>query len=195
MARYDIVRDYTSRLQVLEKHFCMKPIPTIDQFKKAWAEADPLSRSVLAALAESGDFDGLGKSWSRYMTAEPDGPIGEDGEPADVGADVVGMRVLEHPEGLPVGPQQADGEKEPVDHQSGRQRKRAPLPAPPVWAAHADRTGHGGKCQAQPQVAERAPAGKVAVVEQRHHGRTEEPVAEEVGGQVQQDGGVGVFEP
>ena len=52
------MKDYTSRLQVLEKHFCMKPIPTIDQFKKAWAEADPLSRSVLAALAESGDFDG-----------------------------------------------------------------------------------------------------------------------------------------
>lgn len=69
MARYDIVRDYTNRLQVLEKHFCMKPIPTLDQFKKAWAEADPLSRSALAALAESGDFDGWGKSWSRYMTA------------------------------------------------------------------------------------------------------------------------------
>lgn len=63
------MRDYTNRLQVLEKHFCMKPIPTLDQFKKAWTEADPLSRSVLAALAESGDFDGWGKSWSRYMTA------------------------------------------------------------------------------------------------------------------------------
>ena len=69
MARYDIVRDYTSRLQVLEKHFCMKPIPTLDQFKKAWAEADPLSRSVLAALAESGDFETMDKPWSRYMTA------------------------------------------------------------------------------------------------------------------------------
>lgn len=63
------MKDYTSRLRVLEKHFCMKPIPTLDQFKKAWMEADPLSRSVLAALAESGDFDGWGKSWSRYMTA------------------------------------------------------------------------------------------------------------------------------
>ena len=63
------MKDYRSRLQVLEKHFCMKPIPTLDQFKKAWAEADALSRSVLAASAESGDFDGWGKSWSRYMTA------------------------------------------------------------------------------------------------------------------------------
>ena len=63
------MKDYTSRLQVLEKHFCIKDIPTFDQFKTKWAEADPLSRSVLAALAESGDFDGLGKSWSRYMTA------------------------------------------------------------------------------------------------------------------------------
>ena len=67
MARYDIVRDYTSRLQVLEKHFCMKPIPTLDQFKKAWTEADPLSRSVLAALAESGDFETMGKPWRNYM--------------------------------------------------------------------------------------------------------------------------------
>ena len=63
------MKDYTSRLQVLEKHFCMKPIPTIDQFKKAWAEADPLSRPVLAALAESGDFETMDKPWSRYMTA------------------------------------------------------------------------------------------------------------------------------
>ena len=63
------MRDYTNRLQVLEKHFCIKDIPTFDQFKTKWAEADPLSRSVLAALAESGDFDGWGKSWSRYITA------------------------------------------------------------------------------------------------------------------------------
>ena len=62
------MKDYTSRLQVLEKHFCMKPIPTLDQFKKAWTEADPLSRSVLAALAESGDFETMDKPWSRYMT-------------------------------------------------------------------------------------------------------------------------------
>lgn len=63
------MKDYTNRLQVLERFFCVKSIPTIDQFKKAWAAADPLSRAVLAASAESGDFDGWGKSWSRYLTA------------------------------------------------------------------------------------------------------------------------------
>lgn len=63
------MKDYTSRLQVLEKHFCIKDIPTFDQFKKAWAAADPLSRAVLAASAEGGDFAGWGKSWGRYMTA------------------------------------------------------------------------------------------------------------------------------
>ena len=51
------MKDYTSRLQVLERFFCVKSIPTFDQFKTKWAEADPLSRSV------------WGKSWSRYMTA------------------------------------------------------------------------------------------------------------------------------
>lgn len=63
------MKDYTNRLQVLERHFCMKPIPTFDQFKNAWAEADPLSRSVLAALAESGDFETTDKPWRKYMLA------------------------------------------------------------------------------------------------------------------------------
>ena len=63
------MRDYTNRLQVLERFFCVKAVPTFDQFKTKWAEADPLSRSVLAALAESGDFETMDKPWSRYMTA------------------------------------------------------------------------------------------------------------------------------
>lgn len=61
------MKDYTSRLQVLEKHFCIKDIPTFDQFKTKWAEADALSRSVLAALAESGDFETMDKPWRNYM--------------------------------------------------------------------------------------------------------------------------------
>lgn len=63
------MRDYTNRLQVLERFFCVKSIPTFDQFKTKWAEADPLSRSVLAALAESGDFETMDKSWRNYMLA------------------------------------------------------------------------------------------------------------------------------
>lgn len=63
------MKDYTNRLQVLEKHFCIKFIPTLDQFKTKWAEADPLSRSVLAALAESGDFETMDKPWRNYMLA------------------------------------------------------------------------------------------------------------------------------
>lgn len=63
------MKDYTNRLQVLERFFCVKSIPTFDQFKTKWAEADALSKSVLAALAESGNFDGESKSWSRYLTA------------------------------------------------------------------------------------------------------------------------------
>ena len=63
------MKDYTSRLQVLERFFCVKSIPTLDQFKTKWAEADPLSRSVLAALAESGDFETMDKPWRSYMLA------------------------------------------------------------------------------------------------------------------------------
>lgn len=63
------MKDYTSRLQMLERFFCVKSIPTLDQFKTKWAEADPLSRSVLAALAESGDFETMDKPWRNYMLA------------------------------------------------------------------------------------------------------------------------------
>lgn len=63
------MKEYTNRLQVLERFFCVKSIPTFDQFKTKWAEADALSKSVLAALAESGDFETMDKPWSRYMTA------------------------------------------------------------------------------------------------------------------------------
>ena len=63
------MKDYTSRLQVLERFFCVKSIPTLDQFKTKWAEADPLSRSVLAALAESGEFETMDKPWRNYMLA------------------------------------------------------------------------------------------------------------------------------
>ena len=63
------MKDYTSRLQVLEKHFCIKDIPTFDQFKKAWTETDPLSRAVLAASAEGGDFEIVDKPWRNYLLA------------------------------------------------------------------------------------------------------------------------------
>ena len=63
------MRDYTSRLQVLERFFCVKSIPTFDQFKTKWAEADALSKSVLAALAEGGDFETMDKPWRNYMLA------------------------------------------------------------------------------------------------------------------------------
>ena len=63
------MKDYTSRLQVLERFFCVKSIPSFDQFKTKWAETDALSKSVLAALAESGDFETMDKPWRNYMLA------------------------------------------------------------------------------------------------------------------------------
>lgn len=63
------MKGYASRLQMLERFFCVKSIPTLDQFKTKWAEADPLSRSVMAALAESGDFETMDKPWRNYMLA------------------------------------------------------------------------------------------------------------------------------
>ena len=61
------MKDYASRLQMLERFFCVKSIPTLDQFKTKWAEADALSRAVLAASAEGGDFETMDKPWRNYM--------------------------------------------------------------------------------------------------------------------------------
>ena len=63
------MRDYTNRLQVLERFFSVKSIPTFEQFKTKRAEADALSKSVLAALAESGEFEAVRKPWEKYMFA------------------------------------------------------------------------------------------------------------------------------
>ena len=63
------MKDYTSRLQVLERFFCVKSIPTLDQFKTKWAEADALSRAVLAASAEGADFEIVDKPWRNYLLA------------------------------------------------------------------------------------------------------------------------------
>ena len=63
------MKEYTNRLQVLERFFCVKSIPTFAQFKTKWAETDSLSKSVIAALAESGDFEAVRKPWEKYMLA------------------------------------------------------------------------------------------------------------------------------
>ena len=63
------MKSIINRLQMLEKHFSVMPIPTIDQFKKAWAAADPLSRAVLAASAEGADFEIVDKPWRNYLLA------------------------------------------------------------------------------------------------------------------------------
>lgn len=63
------MKNAESRLQVLERLMQINPPPSYEQFKTEWEGADALSRSVLAAEAESGDFDGMSNARRRYMTA------------------------------------------------------------------------------------------------------------------------------
>lgn len=63
------MKECINRLKVLEIFFCVKSIPTFAQFKLKWEQTDPLSRSVLAAMAEGYDFDGADRQWENYLTA------------------------------------------------------------------------------------------------------------------------------
>lgn len=62
------MKNAESRLQVLERLMQINPPPSYEQFKTEWEGADALSRSVLAAEAESGDFDSMDNARRQYMT-------------------------------------------------------------------------------------------------------------------------------
>lgn len=63
------MKNAESRLQVLERLMQINPPPSYEQFKIEWEGADALSRSVLVAEAESGDFEAVRKPWENYMLA------------------------------------------------------------------------------------------------------------------------------
>ena len=127
--------------------------------------------------------------------AEDDGPPREDGHPADVGADVVGVGVVEEAHGAAVGEDKPSGQPHPVAHEpGGHHRQPRPLGRalgqPQQDDAREEREEH--PCR---EVETQPAARDVEAVEQRGECRAEEPVAEEVGREVHQDGGIDVAQP
>ena len=57
------------RLQDIEKQLKIEPIPSFQEFKSEWERMDSLSCSVLAAEAESGDFESMSRARQKYMLA------------------------------------------------------------------------------------------------------------------------------
>ena len=62
-------RNTEQRLQEIEKQLKIYPVPSFEEFKTEWAKMDSLSCSVLAAEAESGDFEILDHTRRKYMIA------------------------------------------------------------------------------------------------------------------------------
>lgn len=62
------IRSTQRRLQDIENQLKIKPISSFDEFKSEWERMDALSCSVLAAEAESGDFESLNQARRKYMT-------------------------------------------------------------------------------------------------------------------------------
>lgn len=57
------------RLQDIEKQLKIEPVPSFEEFKSEWERMDSLSCSVLAAEAESGDFESMSRARQKYMLA------------------------------------------------------------------------------------------------------------------------------
>ena len=57
------------RLQEIERKLKIEPVPSFEEFKSKWEKMDSLSCSVLAAEAESGDFESMNRARRKYMLA------------------------------------------------------------------------------------------------------------------------------
>ena len=123
---------------------------------------------------------------------EDDCPIGKDGEPTDVGPDIVGLRILEHTDGLAVRAEYAHGKEDAVDHQPEGQHRHPTVLENAAGKTEEQHTRQGGIAEPHAQMDEAATRGEITVVEECHHARTEEPVAKEIGDQVHHNGGAQV---
>ena len=63
------IKSVELRLQDIEKQLKIEPVPSFQEFKSEWERMDSLSCSVLAAEAESGDFESMSRARQKYMLA------------------------------------------------------------------------------------------------------------------------------
>lgn len=63
------IRSAERRLQDIERRLKIEPVPSFQEFKSEWERMDSLSCSVLAAEAESGDFESMSRARQKYMLA------------------------------------------------------------------------------------------------------------------------------
>ena len=126
---------------------------------------------------------------------EDDGPVGEDREPADVGPDVVGVSVGEETHGASVGADKTSGQPDAVAHEPGGHHRQSRLLGRAAVQTQQDEGRQEREEHPCGEVEGKAPPRDVEAIEQRGECRTEEPVAEEVGRKVHQDGRIDVVEP
>ena len=127
--------------------------------------------------------------------AEDDGPPREDGHPADVGADVVGVGVVEEAHGAAVGEDKPSGQPHSVAYEPGGHHRQSRPLCRALGQTQQDDAREEREEHPCREVETQPAARDVEAVEQCGERRTEEPVAEEVGREVHQDGGVDVAQP
>lgn len=113
--------------------------------------------------------------------AKHDGPIGEDGEPAYVGPDVVGMSVVENLYRPAVCQDEPAGKSQAVDHEPCGHDKQSGLLGYALGQHKQNNGRKHGEQQPETDVGEQSAVCDVEAVEQCCECRTEEPVAQKIG--------------
>ena len=116
-----------------------------------------------------------------------DCPPGKDGHPADIGRDILGVRVVEQAHRPSVGTDKPAGQPKPIGQQPQSQEHQPNLLHGPRRHGYEKESRKSGKQRPVAHVPPEASAGQVKAVEQGGKCRTEQPIGHEIGGEVHQD--------
>ncbi len=119
-----------------------------------------------------------------------DRPPGEYRHPADVGGDVLGVGVVEEANCLMISIDDATGEIDAVAEEPQCHGGEAHVATHTLGQDEEDDAGEQGEHCPVGHVSQEPSPSDVEAVEQRDERGTEEPVGEEIGGEVHQDGGI-----
>ena len=166
-----------------------------------------VKQQVVLVAAEKVDVEWDGREYpnehpligqeGKQSTAYPEynSPPGKDGHPFDVRPDVVRMRVIENADCLVISQQQPADKEKPVANQPYRHDSQSDFLHSPARQQKQYHAGEDGEQQPHTEVSLQPPPRDIETVEQRSECRTEQPVAQEIGGQVHQYGSIDIHEP
>ena len=133
-----------------------------------------------------------GKQSAAYT--EYDSPPSKDGHPFDIRPDVIRMRVIENAYRLVISQQQPADKEKSISNQPCRHDCQSDFLHCSIRQQEQYHPGEDGKQYPHAEVSPQPLPRDIEAVKQRGKRRTEQPVAQEIGGQVHQYGGIDIHE-